>query len=57
MFWLGDAHVTIDNDLIHKVTGLSNEGCNPINDTNVRKLVEKNLFTRFDGRNMKVDTI
>lgn len=57
MFWIGDAQVAIDNDLIHKVIGLSNEGHNPINYRNVRKLVETNLFTRFDGRNIKVDTI
>ena len=47
----------IDDDLIHKVTRLSNEGCNPMNEKNVRKMVQTNLFTRFDGRNMKVNTI
>ena len=47
----------IDNDLIHRVTILSNEGCNPINIKNVRKTVEANLFIRFDGKNMKVNTI
>ena len=50
-------HVAIDNDLFHKVTGLSNEGYNLVNEKNVRKMVETNLNTRFDGRNMKVDTV
>lgn len=30
MFWLGDVNVSIDNDLSHKVTRLSNEGWNPV---------------------------
>ena len=34
---LGDSIICIDNDLIHKVIGLSNEGCNPINIKNVRR--------------------
>ena len=55
--WLGDSIISIDNDLIHKVTGLSNQGSNPINIRNVCKLVEANLNTYFDGRNMKVNTI
>ena len=50
-------HVIIDNNLIHKVLGISNEGCNPINEKNIREMVETNLNTRFYGRNMKVDTI
>ena len=29
--WLGDSIICIDNDLIHKVTGLSNVGSNPMN--------------------------
>ena len=48
-------HVAIYNDLIHKVIGLSNEGCNPINERNEREMANAYLFTRFDGRNMKVD--
>ena len=55
--WLGDAQVLIDNDLIHQVTRLSNEGCNPINIKNVHKMVEANLNTRFDERNIKVNSI
>ena len=55
MFWIGDVLVTIDNGLVHKVTNLRNEQSNL--GRNVRKLVETNLYTRFDGRNMKVDTI
>ena len=57
LLWLGDSIICIDNDLIHKVTSLSNEGCNPMNIKNVRKIVETNLNTRFDGRNMKINTI
>ena len=57
MFQLGDAQVAIDYDLIHKVTSLSNEGCNIINDKNVMKTIETKLFTKFDGRKMKVDSI
>ena len=47
----------IDNDLIHKVTSLSNVGSNLVNIKNVRKIVETNLNTCFDGRNMKVNSI
>ena len=57
LLWLVDLQVCISNDLIHRVTSLSNEGCNTINIKNVRKMVETNLNTRFDGRNMKVNTI
>ena len=57
MLWLGDTQTIIENDLIHKVIGLSNEGCNPINEKNVRKKLEINLHTRFEGRNMKGDSI
>lgn len=39
MFWRGNVLVTIDNDLIHKVTGLINEGSNPMNDRNMRNIV------------------
>ena len=49
--------IAIDNEIIHKVIGLSNERCNPINEKDVRKMVEKNLNTRFDQRNLRVDTI
>ena len=55
--WLGDSIICIDNDLIHKVIGLSNQGSNPVNIKNVHKLVEENLNTYFDGRNMKVNLI
>ena len=57
MFWGGDVLVTIDNDLIHKVTSLTNEGCNLVNDKNMRKFVETNLKTKFDDKNMRVDLI
>ena len=57
LLWLGESLICIDNDLIHKVIGLSNEGCNPVNIKNVCRIVETNLNTRFDGRNMKVNTI
>ena len=57
LLWLGDSHICIDNDLIHKVTSLSNERCNPMSIKNVCRMIEKNLNTRFDGRNMKVNTI
>lgn len=56
MFWLADEKVVIENDLIHKVKGLSNEGYNPINEKNFRKMVERNLNTKFDGRHVKVDS-
>lgn len=57
MFWIGGVPILIDNDLIHKVIGLRNEGCNPINDRNVRNIVEINLMTKFDGKNMRFDPI
>ena len=57
MFWLGDALIFIGNDLSHKFTRFNNEGCNPINEKSVRKIVEKNLKTKFDRRNMIVDPI
>ena len=57
MFWLGDAQIVIDIDLIHKVTRFNNERCNHVNEKSIRKIVEKNLKTKFDGRNMKVDPI
>ena len=49
--------VCIDNDLIHKVTDLPNKGSNLVNTRHARKLVQTNLNTYFDGRNMKVNTI
>ena len=57
LLWLGDSIISIDNDLIHKVTGLSNQGSNLVNTRNVHKLVEMNLNMHFDGRNMKVNSI
>ena len=57
MFWVRDIPVMIDNKLIHKFSSLSNEGCNIVNEKNVKKLVETNQKTKFDGRNMKLDLI
>ena len=57
LLWMGDSIICIDNDLIHKVTGLSNQGSNPKNIKSVHKLVAKNLNTYLDGRNMKVNSI
>ena len=48
LLWIGDAHIVIDNDLIHKVTRLGNEGCNHVSEKNVRKMVQMNLDTSFD---------
>ena len=47
----------IDNELIHKLTSLSNEGCNLVNEKNVKKLVDTNLKIEFDRRNMRLDLI
>ena len=47
MFWVGDVPVMIDNDMIHRLTGSSNEGRNPINEKNVKKMVETNLKTKI----------
>lgn len=47
----------MDNKMIHKLTGLSNEGCKPVNEKNVKKLVEINLKTKSDGRNMRIDLV
>ena len=52
MFWVGDIPIMIDNDMIHKLTSLSNERCNPVNEKNVKILVDTNLKTKFDGGNM-----
>ena len=57
LLWLGDFIISIDNDLIHKVTSLSTQGRNLVNIRNVCKIVETNLNTHFDGRNMKVNSI
>ena len=58
IFWVGDIPIVIDNDVPHnQVTRLSNEGFNLVNDKNIRKIVETNLKTKFDGRNMRVDLI
>ena len=57
MTFYGYSIICIGNDLIHKITGLSNEGCNLVNIKNVHKLVETNLNTSFDGRNMNINTI
>ena len=50
LLWLGDSIVCINNDLIHKVTGLSNKGSNLM-------IVEANLNMHFDETNMKVNSI
>ena len=57
LLWLGDSIICIDNNLIHKVVGLNNGGCNPVNIKNVCKTFEENLNTYFDGRNMKINNI
>ena len=57
LLWLGDLVVCIDNDLIHKVINLSNKGSNPVNTRNACKIIEANLNTYFNGRNMKVNSI
>ena len=57
LLWMGDYIISIDNDLIHKVIGLGNQGNNLVNIRYVHKLVETNLNTYFDGRNMKVNLI
>ena len=49
LLWLGESIVCIDNDLIHKVTGLPNKESNPVNTRHAHKLVENNLNTYFDG--------
>ena len=43
LLWLGDSTVCIDNDLIHKVIGLSNKGRNPVNTRNGCKIIKENL--------------
>ena len=57
LLWLGESIVCIVNVLIHKVTGLHNKRSNPVNTRHVCKIVEANLNTYFDGRNMKVNSI
>ena len=57
MFWLADVKIVINNDLIHKVAWFINNGFNLINEKSVKKIVKKNLKTKLDGRNMKVDPI
>lgn len=42
IFWVGDSPILIDNELIHKV---KNEGFNPINEKNMKELVEETLKT------------
>ena len=48
LLWLGDSIICIDNDLIHKVTGLSKEGSNLVNIKNVCKIIEGNINKYFD---------
>ena len=57
LLWLGDSMVSINNYLIHKVTSLHNKASHPVNTRHACKLVEANLNTYFDGRNMKVNSI
>lgn len=47
----------IDNDMIHKLTRLINKGTNPVNENNVKTLVEINTKSVSYGRNMKLDKI
>ena len=49
IFWVGDTLVQIDNEIIHKVIGLFNEGCNPMNEKNVKKFFEENMKIKSDG--------
>lgn len=57
MFWVGDTLVLIGNDIIHRLTSLCNEGCNLVSEKNVKRFIEKNLKSKSDGRNMKIDLI
>ena len=52
---LGDIPIMIENNMIHMLTCLSNEGINPMNERNVRKLVEMNVKIKSDGRNTRID--
>lgn len=52
IFWVADIPIMIDNNMIQKLTGHSNEGFNLVNEKNVKQLVEPNLKTKSDGRNM-----
>ena len=47
----------IENDIIHRLTILSKEGRNPINEKNVKKMEKTKLKTKSDGRNMRIDLI
>lgn len=57
MLWVGDILVIIDNNVIHKLTGLRNEEKKLVNENNIKKLVETNLKRKSDGRNMRIDPI
>ena len=57
LLWLGDSIFSIDNDLIHKIIGLSNRGSNLVNIRNVCKIFEANINTYFDRRNKKFNSI
>ena len=57
MLWVGHIPVMIDNDMIHKLTSLSNEGSNPNNEKSIKKLVETNIELVSYGRNMKLDQV
>ena len=57
LLWLGDFIISIDNDLIHKVTNLRNNISNQVNIKNMHNIVEVNLKIHFDGRYMKVNNI
>ena len=54
---MGDIPIMIHDSMIHKLIGLSNEGSNPVNVKNVKKLDETNLKLVSDGRNMKINKI
>lgn len=43
--------------MIHRLTRLSNEGINLVNEKNVKKMVETNLKTKSNGRNIRINLI
>lgn len=57
MFWVGEIPIMIKNDMIHKLTIIINEYSNPMNVKNVKRLVETNLKSVSNGRNMKLDKV
>ena len=57
LLWLRESIVCIDDESIHKVIGFPNKGSNSVNTQHAHKLVEANLNSYFNGKNMKVNTI